>query len=74
MSDELERVQKAKTALHEKFRGRSWFRGVGIAPKAGGMALRLNADPAQREDAAEIPKEFEGFDVEVVFIDTYKPR
>ena len=74
MSDELERVQKAKDALHEKFGDRSWFRGVGIAPKAGGMALRLNADPAQREDAAEIPKKFQGFEVEVVFIDTYKPR
>ncbi len=74
MSDELERVQKAKAALQEKFGGRSWFRGVGIAPKAGGMALRLNADPAQREDAAEIPKKFQGFEVEVVFIDTYKPR
>ena len=74
MTEELQRIRKAKGALQEKYGGRSWFRGAGIAPKEGGMALRLNVDPAQRAEAEDIPREFQGFEVEVVFIDAYKPR
>lgn len=68
---DLKNVSSAKKALLKKFSGRPWFRGAGIAP---GPKLRLNVTPDTNATAEEIPKQFRGFDVEVVFIDTYKAR
>ena len=71
---DLKNVSSAKKALLKKFSGRPWFRGAGIAPSKTGLKLRLNVTPEMNATAEEIPKQFRGFDVEVVFIDTYKMR
>ena len=71
---DLVNVSSAKKALLKKFSGRSWFRGAGIAPSKAGVKLRLNVVPHTDAQREEIPKKFRGFDVEVVFIDTYKAR
>lgn len=72
--DNLSDVSSAKKALLKKFSSRPWFRGAGIAPSKAGVKLRLNVVPDTDTKHEDIPKKFHGFDVEVVFIDTYKAR
>ena len=67
------RIQRQEGAV-EKVLWPAWFRGAGIAPSKTGLKLRLNVTPDANAKAEEIPKQFRGFDVEVVFIDTYKIR
>lgn len=74
MTDDLKGASSAKKALLKKFAGRPWFRGAGIAPSKAGLKLRLNVAPGAKGARGEIPRTFRGFDVEVVLIDTYKPR
>jgi hypothetical protein len=74
VTDDLKDVSTAKEALVKKFAGRPWFRGAGIAPSKGGLKLRLNVAPGTKGARGEIPRTFQGFEVEVVLIDTYKPR
>jgi hypothetical protein len=67
-------ARKAKHALRERYADRQWFRGVGIAPGEDGLILRLNVDPNSLASEAELPGEFDGIQIEVVFIDAYRPR
>ena len=67
-------LQRAKRALLEKYGDRAWFRGVGIAPKDGGMCLRLNVDSKARLKENEIPAEYQNIAIEVVRTTGYKPR
>jgi len=72
--DDAESLRRAKEALKDAYGGRSWFRGVGIAPLGSGLALRLNVDPTANLSADEIPKMFRGYKVDVVYIRAYEPR
>ena len=70
---EIERLQRAKERLRQEVEKRPWFRGVGIAPSETGLKLRLNVD----QDCVhgdELPREFDGFSVDIVFIKGYEPR
>ncbi len=71
---QIQELQRAKEALREQYGRRAWFRGVGLAPSDAGLILRLNVDPAVKVDPAEIPHEFRGHPVDVVYIGAYKPR
>lgn len=71
---EFGEVERAKEALKAEYQDRDWFRGVGIAPAASGFALRLNVDPSSGLTRADLPREYRGLPVDVVFIGTYKPR
>lgn len=68
-------VQRAKTRLAEDLAGKSWFKGIGIAPSKQDdrFALRLTVDPDAKNDP-EIPREFEGVPIEVVYLASYSPR
>jgi len=68
-------VQEAKAKLARDCKGRPWFRGIGIAPAARGdlFKLRLTVDPSAKGDR-DLPTEYEGIPVEVVFLSAYKPR
>jgi hypothetical protein len=67
-------VSSAKKALSKKFARRPWFRGAGVVPSKSGLKLRLNVAPDATGARTEIPATFRGFEIEVVLIDTYKPR
>jgi hypothetical protein len=69
-----EAAARAKRRLVEKIGNEPWCTGVGIAPSAtGGLVLRINVDPKHRA-GAELPRSFDGFDVEVVEIRSYRQR
>lgn len=71
----LAEVQRAKAGLQESLKGRDWCKGIGIAPakEKDRFALRLTVDPAAKGDP-EIPREYDGVPVEVVYMAAYKPR
>lgn len=71
----IEAVQRVKAKLAREWGGRPWFRGVGIAPSEQKdlFTLRLTVDPSAK-DTVDVPTEFEGIPVEVVFLSAYKPR
>jgi len=71
---DLAEVQSAKKAIAAEYGERPWFRGVGIAPSAQGFSLRLNVDPASGLTREDLPAEYGGVPVEVVFIGKYRPR
>lgn len=66
-------AQRAKRSLHKKYCDRAWFRGVGIVPVTGGLALRLNIDPAAATSES-LPETYYKFPVEIVRIGGYKTR
>ena len=73
-SNELALVQAAKEHLAKQFGDANWCRGTGIAPRpGGGFALRLTVDP-EAAAGVKLPARFEGFDVEIVRISSYRPR
>ena len=71
----IEEVQKAKAKLAKDYAGRPWCRGVGIAPaeQKDLFKLRLTVDPSAK-GTVDLPTEWEGIPVEVVFLSAYKPR
>ena len=73
-ADDIEAMQRAKKALHEKYGKCAWFRGVGIAPSKSGLVLRLNVDPNVKVAKDEIPHSYQGIKVNIVRIGSYKPR
>ena len=72
--DDIEALRNAKKALLRRYGKCAWFRGAGIASSKSGMVLRLNVDPTVDVEEGEIPDSFEGFEVDMVFIRSYKPR
>ncbi len=74
MKQELESLQRAKRELVKQFGGRAWFRGAGIAPGKSGPVLRLNVDRRALTKEDEVPHEFQGEPIEIVFISQYAPR
>lgn len=71
---DIERIRKAKEGLIKEFGHADWFRGAGIAPAESGWVLRLNVDPDTELGEQHLPVQYQGFDVEVVYIGTYKLR
>ena len=70
-----EQALRAQDILLERFRGRSWLRGIGILNPATGYAVQLNVDPDDENlKKSELPTECEGVPVEVVFIHAYYNR
>jgi hypothetical protein len=71
----IQEVQGAKVKLAKDCAGHSWFRGVGIAPSEQKdlFKLRLTVDPSAK-GTVDLPTEWEGIPVEVVFLSAYKPR
>lgn len=67
-------LQRAKRSLLKKYGGREWFRGVGIVPTAGGMALRLNVDADANIDEDELPATYYHIAIEIVRTKGYEPR
>jgi len=74
MKERLDSLRSAKRELVKQFGGRAWFRGAGIAPGKSGMVLRLSVDRRALTKEDEVPHEFRGEPVEVVFISQYGPR
>ena len=73
-SDDMDNIRQAKQDLIEAYGHLKWFRGAGIAPSESGASLRLNVDPTADIDENDLPNQFHGFPVVVVYIGTYKPR
>lgn len=74
-SDEaIKELRQAKKAVLEKFGDRKWFRGVGIAPSKRGLCLRLNVDRTAVDADEDVPKEFHGHRLDIVYIKGYKKR
>jgi hypothetical protein len=71
----IKEVQDAKAKLAKRCAGRGWSRGIGVAPaeRKDRFKLRLTVDPSAKDDA-DVPTEYEGIPVEVVFLSAYKPR
>ena len=72
--EDLQALRGAKQALHEKYGGCAWFRGVGIGRSDAGLGLRLNVDPTVPAQEGEVPTSFQGFPIDIVYIRAYKPR
>jgi hypothetical protein len=71
----LASVRRAKAHLARSYHSEKWFRGVGIAPDARrGFRLRIGVSPSAKHEAKKLPKMFEGFSLQVVYIDSYEPR
>jgi hypothetical protein len=71
---EVAAARRAKVEAEKRFGKASWFRGVGLAPQGDGLAVRLNVASEARSQARSLPKELDGFPLEVVFIEGYGPR
>ncbi len=71
----IEEVRAAKAKLAKRCEGRAWFRGIGIAPtkQRDLFKLRVTVDPSAKGEG-DVPTEYEGIPVEVVFLSAYKPR
>lgn len=72
--DDAQRVRKAKTHLAEKYQSKEWCTGIGLARGQTGFELRLNVDPAWQSKVGDLPSQFEGFPVQIVYIAHYHPR
>lgn len=71
----IEEVRGVKDRLAAHYGTESWYRGVGIVPqRRGGLALPLNVTSDARDLSISLPAAFEGIPVQLVFMDTYKPR
>jgi hypothetical protein len=66
----LEATRKAKEHLKQALQGREWFRSA----EPGLFKLRLNVDPDLGPASSELPSEYEGIPVDVLFIRAYRPR
>ena len=73
-SQPLAAARHAKEVLQARYAQSGWYRGVGIAPDAGGFAVRLNVSPEARDVEASLPHECEGVPIQIVYIEGYAPR
>lgn len=69
------RAQAAKAELTARYADSDWCRGIGIAPgEEGGLALRINVAPGALAEGLKLPKEVDGFPLQVVAIAGYQKR
>jgi hypothetical protein len=73
-SKQLAVAQRVKLELHERYGQAAWFRGIGLAPRGSGFAVRLNVAPESKGQMADVPSEVQGVPIEVVVMGTYSPR
>jgi hypothetical protein len=70
--EEIRAAQRAKAALLARYGSRRWFRGVGISPSHGRLALRLSVGG---EDPSEpLPEREDGIPVFVIRVGTFETR
>lgn len=70
----LDELRRCKADLQARYGDRPWFRGVGIAPSGSDLVLRLSVDPAAAGAGEEIPREYRGHRIDIVYIGGYERR
>lgn len=70
----LNAIRRAKEGLRKQYERQRWFCGVGIVSSDTGLKLRLNVDPDIAVEQDEVPKSYDGYAIEVVYIKEYKAR